>query len=123
MWTCNDVPRFYFFQKNAMDFKLTKPIVVGEFSADCAENEGVEYLWSYIYNNNYTGAWSWQYNEVGGCSDTRAVHDQGMGHIKGFTHNGVIPIVIPSSGESIYLAGHEKLPIIFLSLIFFYNFC
>jgi len=110
------------FLKNALDFKLTKPIVLGEFSADCAENEGVEYLWAHIYNNNYTGAWSWQYNEGGGCADSRAVHDQGMTSIKGYTHNGIIPIVIgsTSSGPS-FLPVYGKIQIIFVSLIFFYK--
>lgn len=101
---------------------MTKPIVVGEFSADCAENEGVEYLWAHIYNNNYTGAWSWQYNEGGGCADSRAVHDQGMTSIKGYTHNGIIPIVIGSisSGPSV-LPVYGKVQMIFVSLIIFYK--
>lgn len=89
------------FVKSAYDYQLDKPLVIGEFSSDCAENEGVEYLWSYAYNNNYTGAWSWQYNAGGGCSDSREKQDQGMSHIKDFTHNGHIPVDIRSKSSTL----------------------
>jgi mannan endo-1,4-beta-mannosidase len=78
----------------ASQYNLDKPLVIGEFAADCAENEGVNALWDYAYNNEYQGVWSWQYNEGGECSDSRAVQDQGMARIKGYTHNGQIPINI-----------------------------
>lgn len=87
--------------------------MIGEFSADCAQNLSVDYLWSYAYNNNYSGAWSWQYNEGGNCSDTRAVQNQGMSHIKGFTHNGYIPVTI---GEASGIVVNSSLIVLLFSL-------
>lgn len=89
---------------------------MGEFSADCAENEGVEYLWSYIYNRSYSGAWSWQYNAGGGCADTRDAQNQGMTLIKGFTHNGNIPVTISYATNSVANSGL----IVFLGTIILY---
>jgi hypothetical protein len=69
-------------------------LVIGEFSAGCAENEGVDALWDYAYNNGYNGVWSWQFNAGGHCSDSQAQQAQGMSRIKNNNNNGVIPINI-----------------------------
>lgn len=68
--------------------------MIGEFSASCAENEGVDALWNYSYNNGYAGTWAWQYNGGGHCSDSPAVHRQGMNRIRNYTHNGRISVNI-----------------------------
>lgn len=72
--------------------------MIGEFSAECSENEGVENLWFHSYNNGYAGTWGWQYsvppNGGGHCSDPPAQHRQGMNRIRNLTHNGRIPVNI-----------------------------
>jgi len=83
------------FVVNANDYALTKPVVIGRFSFTCAAGETIPELWEYPYNNNFAGQLSWAYNGDGTwCMDTRAQQDQGMNHIRAFTHNGVIPIVL-----------------------------
>ena len=82
------------FKHAAQDFQLNKPLIIGEFSADCAMNEGIEYLFNFAYNNSYNGALSWQYNEGGHCSDTQAVQDRGMQAVRFRTDNGVIDVEI-----------------------------
>lgn len=82
------------FRQHADNFQLTKPLVIGEFSSSCAENEGVDALWNYSYNNGYAGTWAWQYNGGGHCSDSPAQHRQGMNRIRHYTHNGRILVNI-----------------------------
>jgi len=83
------------FVQNAEAYGLTKPVVIGRFSWTCAAGETVPALWEYPYNNNYAGQLSWAYNGDGTwCMDTRANQDIGMNHIRGFTHNGQIPVVL-----------------------------
>jgi len=82
------------FRRRAQDYQLNKPLVIGEFSADCAMNEGTEALWNYVYNNGYDGAWSWQYNEGGHCSDNQATQDRGMRAIRYRNDNGIIDVEI-----------------------------
>lgn len=68
--------------------------MIGEFSASCSENEGVDGLWLHAYNNGYSGTWSWQYNGTGHCSDQPAQHRQGMSRIRNYAHNGRIDVNI-----------------------------
>ncbi|OXA64941.1 mannan endo-1,4-beta-mannosidase [Folsomia candida] len=82
------------FKIPATAYQLTKPIVIGEFSSVCGENEGVDTLWYNAYNSAYQGIWSWQYNAGGHCSDTKADQNRGMTHIRNFAHNGQIPVNI-----------------------------
>jgi len=83
------------FRHHANAFLLDKPVVIGEFSASCAMNEGVDNLWAHSYNNEYSGTWSWQYNGGGHCSDNPAQQRQGMTRIRNYGHNGVIHVLIP----------------------------
>lgn len=82
-------------KNNVNVYQLDKPVVIGEFSASCAENEGVDWLWDHSYNQGYSGTWSWQYNAGGHCSDTAAEQRQGMTRIRNYGHNGVIRVHIP----------------------------
>jgi len=68
--------------------------VIGEFAAVCAENQGLDYLWDYAYNNGYNGVWSWQYNAGGHCSDSKGDQNSGMTRIKNYNSNGDIPVNI-----------------------------
>jgi len=71
------------FRRFAADYQLDKPLVIGEFSSVCAENEGVEALWSAAYDRGYNGIWSWQYNlDNGHCQDSQADQNRGMNHIR-----------------------------------------
>lgn len=38
---------------NAASYGLDKPLVIGEFASICAQNEGVENLFNYAYNQGY----------------------------------------------------------------------
>jgi hypothetical protein len=82
------------FRHHANNFQLNKPLVIGEFSSACSENEGVDALWNHSYNNGYAGTWSWQYNAGGHCSDNQAQQRQGMTRIRHYTHNGRIAVNI-----------------------------
>jgi len=82
------------FKRRAEEFGLDKPLIIGEFSADCAMNEGIQYLFDYSYNNSYAGTMPWQYNEGGHCADTRAVQNRGMQQIRYRTDLGLIDIEI-----------------------------
>lgn len=79
---------------------------------------GIDYLWSHAYNNNYSGVWSWQYNEGGGCSDSRVDQNEGMSYIKGFTHNGYIPVTI-GLASGIFANSALIMSLFFLTLIKF----
>lgn len=68
---------------SASSYQLDKPLVIGEFASVCAQNEGIENLYRYSYNNGYQGAWAWQYNAGGECSDTQATQNAGMNALKG----------------------------------------
>jgi len=83
------------FRLHADAYLLNKPLIIGEWSVDCHENPNIAAGWSFLYNNHYAGSLSWQYNEGGHCSDSRAVQNQGMLSIRDFTHNGRIPVNIP----------------------------
>jgi len=82
------------FLQKADNFKLPKPLVIGEFAASCAQGEDVTALWNYSYNNGYAGTWSWQYNGGGQCSDNSAQQRQGMTAIKSNTKKGRIAVKI-----------------------------
>lgn len=71
------------FRRQADDYQLDKPLVIGEFSSVCAENEGINYLWNSAFDRGYDGVWSWQYNlDDGHCQDTQAAQNQGMNSIR-----------------------------------------
>lgn len=80
--------------KTAADYKLDKPIVVGEFATACSESKDAAKNYQHIYNSGFAGALNWQYNEGGDCSDTRAQADQGMKAISSLTTNGAIKITL-----------------------------
>jgi len=80
------------FRRQAADFQLDKPLVIGEFSSVCAMNEGINALWGYAFDNGYDGVWSWQYNlDNGHCQDSQAAQNQGMNFIR---NRPGVPVII-----------------------------
>lgn len=83
-WNANAPPR-----RQAADYQLDKPLVIGELSSLCAENEGVAVLWNSAFDRGYDGVCSWQYNlDNGHCKDTQAAQNQGMNAIR--NRSGII---------------------------------
>ena len=80
------------FKHKASDYKLDKPIVVGEFATSCSESNSSVHNYKYLYDSGYNGALSWQYNEGGGCADRKEVINKGMNGIKDLNSNGKIKI-------------------------------
>lgn len=93
------------FTKQSSAYRLSKPLIIGEFASICAQSTSVESLFNYAYNNgyqvciklvlssilikftlNFQGAWSWQYNAGGECSDPQAAQDSGMQQLRGKTN-------------------------------------
>lgn len=83
------------FKQHANDYRLNKPLIIGEFAQVCAAGEGVEQLWGHAYNQGYSGAWSWQFNlDNGHCQDGQDAQKRGMESIRYNTANGVIRVDI-----------------------------
>ena len=40
-------------QVSSSSYGLNKPLVIGEFASVCAQNEGIQNLFQYAYNNGY----------------------------------------------------------------------
>jgi len=80
------------FKINAQAFNLNKPLVIGEFASVCSAGESIEALYDYAYNQGYSGAWSWQYNAGGECSDNQDTQDRGTNHIRNNNQNGLVNI-------------------------------
>jgi len=80
------------FRRQAADYQLDKPLVIGEFSSVCAEGEGIQWLWTQAHARGYNGIFSWQYNLDGGhCQDSQAAQNQGMNFIRNLPG---VPVVI-----------------------------
>jgi mannan endo-1,4-beta-mannosidase len=82
------------FRIAASDYRLDKPLIIGEFASSCSAGESIEALFDHAYNNGYRGALSWQYNAGGECSDDRATQDRGTNHVRSYTQNGRVAIDI-----------------------------
>jgi mannan endo-1,4-beta-mannosidase len=54
-----------------------KPLLIGEFASVCSQNEGIQNLFNYAYNNGYSGALT-HFNRDGLCSDTPSNEMYGM---------------------------------------------
>ncbi len=68
-------------KKVASDYKLNKPIIIGEFSTKRSESQNVVTNYRHAYDGGYAGALAWQYNESDDASDKRATNDMGMSAI------------------------------------------
>ncbi|XP_046583775.1 mannan endo-1,4-beta-mannosidase-like [Haliotis rubra] len=47
------------FKHEKSDYKLNKPVIVGEFAARSGGGMAIEALFQYAYDHGYRGAWSW----------------------------------------------------------------
>eukprot|EP01125_Pyxidicula_operculata_P007570 TRINITY_DN256_c0_g1_i1.p1 TRINITY_DN256_c0_g1~~TRINITY_DN256_c0_g1_i1.p1 ORF type:complete len:372 (+),score=73.96 TRINITY_DN256_c0_g1_i1:18-1133(+) len=47
------------FKVTADDYKLDKPLVIGEFNDQDSGGMSAPSMYQYVYNNNYNGAWGW----------------------------------------------------------------
>lgn len=80
------------FKNKKKNYGLKKPVVVGEFSQASGAGMNITSLFGYIYNNGYSGAWSWQANSMGKNSDSFAIQMTGLQSLKGRSDHGVIHI-------------------------------
>lgn len=62
------------FKVHESEYDLDKPLIIGEFSQDCSENDDITEHFNYAYYHGYAGVWSWQANEGGHCSDDFQTH-------------------------------------------------
>ena len=46
-------------KKNAADFKLDKPLIIGEFSSDCSESKSGSTNYEHAYNGGFAGVLAW----------------------------------------------------------------
>nr|AYM45055.1 putative endo-beta-1,4-mannase [Gecarcoidea natalis] len=79
----------------AGDYGLNKPNVIGEFASVCAQTGStLPGLFTYAYENGYSGAWTWHYTATGDCSDSRDAQREALGTLSGRTDHGVVDIVV-----------------------------
>ncbi len=46
-------------KKNAADYKLNKPLIIGEFSTDCSESKSGPTNYEHAYNGGFAGVLAW----------------------------------------------------------------
>ncbi|XP_018022370.1 mannan endo-1,4-beta-mannosidase [Hyalella azteca] len=80
------------FTVSASDYKLDRPIVIGEFASVCSLNTPLSDLHNYAYSHGYAGTWTWHWTATGGCSDTRQVQADGLATLADRTDNGLVNI-------------------------------
>lgn len=91
-WGGSFSPHSPFRLDSAFDYRLQRPVVIGAFASACAEDFGIERLWTSAYNNDFAGAWSWKYNlDNITCQDTQDAQNEGMRVIRDFPG---VPIII-----------------------------
>ncbi|CAL4076448.1 unnamed protein product, partial [Meganyctiphanes norvegica] len=78
------------FTVDASDYKLDKPNVIGEFASVCALGTPLNDLFEHAYTHGYNGAWTWQYNAGGDCTDSQQDQQMALGHLKDRTDNGLV---------------------------------
>ncbi|XP_005106981.2 mannan endo-1,4-beta-mannosidase isoform X1 [Aplysia californica] len=81
------------FRHSAPDYKMNKPILVGEFWEKEGGGLTITEMFEYVYRGLYAGAWSWDLVKFGESQR------RGVDHIRHFTGNGTIPIHLPREGE------------------------
>ncbi|XP_071528681.1 LOW QUALITY PROTEIN: mannan endo-1,4-beta-mannosidase-like [Panulirus ornatus] len=82
------------FTVDAADYKLKKPLVIGEYASVCAAGTALPDLYEYAYNHGYNGGWSWHYVAEGECSDTRDTQRLALHQLANRTENGVVAIIV-----------------------------
>ena len=69
---CYDVGGVYSptapFRHNATSYKLSKPLIIGEFSQSGGAGWTTQQQYTYLLQNGYAGAWGWQ--ATGGGTDS-----------------------------------------------------
>lgn len=71
------------FKISGWDYNLDKPLIIGEFSADCSEGNDITDMFNHGYYYQYNGVWSWQANAGGHCSDSFEVQARGCSWLQG----------------------------------------
>lgn len=85
---------FYFLQNEKNAYGLKKPMVIGEFSQAAGAGMNITEQFEYIYNNGYSGAWSWQANALGKNSDSLETQLKGLRTLKGRSDHGYIQVIL-----------------------------
>ncbi|VEN64013.1 unnamed protein product [Callosobruchus maculatus] len=73
-------------------YKSKKPILMQEFSTTITESHNASWNYRHIYEGDYVGIMSWQYNQWGKWVDTKESMFEGMGAIRNLTSHGKINI-------------------------------
>lgn len=82
-------------KRNAPDYGLDKPLIVGEFSTKRSGVSDSAQVYKHYYFGGYNGALAWQYNDHSDNDrDSRDVINHGMESIRHETSNGVIAVKI-----------------------------
>ncbi|XP_055895654.1 mannan endo-1,4-beta-mannosidase-like isoform X2 [Biomphalaria glabrata] len=76
------------FKHSSSDYKVNKPILIGGFWETDGGGMTITQMFDYVYKHGYAGAWSWDL--LGEGDSQRAA----IAHIKDYTDNGQIPIVL-----------------------------
>ncbi|ESO83347.1 hypothetical protein LOTGIDRAFT_204833 [Lottia gigantea] len=79
------------FKHSASEYKLDKPLVIGEFSAKASEGMSSTQMYHYSYNHGYQGAWIWSATDkTAGTSWSE--EKKGVSSIRHESKNGVTAI-------------------------------
>jgi hypothetical protein len=77
----------------AANYKLNKPILIGEMAIKCSESKNAHECFSHGYDSGYVGILSWGYDGSGDCSDGKLA-DEGMKSIRSLKNNGAVELKI-----------------------------
>ncbi|KAK3605222.1 hypothetical protein CHS0354_038657 [Potamilus streckersoni] len=78
-------------QKNAAEFGLDKPVVIGEFNQDHGGGMNIQQLFEHAYNGGYSGAWTWSVTDSNwqtqraGMTAIKGKNDQSKGGLVHFS--------------------------------------
>nr|ADE58569.1 GH5 family protein GH5E [Limnoria quadripunctata] len=81
------------FTVKASDYKVDKPILLGEYAGVCAAGTSLEDLNIYAYENGYVGGFAWCWL-TGTCSDSRQEQRQALGALSGRTDYGTVDFIV-----------------------------
>lgn len=86
--------KFSPFKNEKKAYGLKKPMIIGEFSQAAGAGMNITKQFEYIYNNGYSGAWSWQANALGKNSDSLETQLKGLRTLKSRSDHGYIQVIL-----------------------------
>ncbi|VDI55485.1 mannan endo-1,4-beta-mannosidase [Mytilus galloprovincialis] len=73
------------FQQSFSNFRLDKPMVIGEFNLELSAGMSIESMFEWAYTKGFCGAWTWSRTGVSWSNQLR-----GMQHLKSRTEHGQV---------------------------------